>query len=167
MAFSSSPGNGASPEKLRADPIDFKGVHYHSKKEARFAEYLTQQLIPFKPHPSNWPGSYKPDFYLWQFKLFVEVKPKEFLWELGIYSEEIENEGPEPTPRWICVDQLSREWHGWHLLRCNSEFAGSHPVSVIERDNPKIKFYRDEDNCPRLELGCPFIYWGWTFPWVP
>ena len=144
MEFPSSPGNGnALPtNELKAIPITHGGIRYRSTLEFRFAEYLTRQGIKFEHEPSHWNGPHKPDFYLPELSLFVEVKPKKYLHE--ILREEIESNASQ---RWICVDKLSRD--SWHLIDrnrkfvldvCNEQFVLG--GGLLADDNP-IEFCKD------------------------
>ena len=171
MTFSRFSSNGSSPREFKAEPITFMGFHFPCKLEAYFAHYLDYQGIRFVPHPSRWSGFYPPDhpsrwngfyhpdFYLPEFELFVEVKPKSYLHELWFYSNEILNQ----TRRWICVDRLDREWHGWHLIDCNPKFP-SWANLTESGDTPRIEFYRDKSNHPELKVDFPLILNGWKMP---
>ena len=104
MAFPSFPGNGNDlpTREIKAQGGYYKGHYYPCQNEKKFAYYVDSQKIEFVPHPPPW-NDYKPDFYLPEFHLTVEVKlSKDFLWEVGPHQEEIENSG-QP---WICVAPL-------------------------------------------------------------
>ena len=56
----------------------FNGVWYQSKLEAQWAVFFSAANIVYQSQPGTFPkiggGGYKPDFYLPQFDLYVEVK---------------------------------------------------------------------------------------------
>lgn len=56
----------------------YKGVWYDSKLEAKWAVFFTSADIEYISKPGTFPkrhgGGYKPDFYLPEFDLYVEVK---------------------------------------------------------------------------------------------
>ncbi len=56
----------------------FRGVWYQSKLEAQWAVFFSAANIIYKSQPGTYPklcgGGYKPDFFLPEFDLYVEVK---------------------------------------------------------------------------------------------
>jgi hypothetical protein len=139
-------GNGLTTKGWKAKKITYNGIDYFSITEARFAEYLTCQGIKFEHEPPRWNGSYTPDFYLPKFSLFVEVKPKKYLHEVGVFKEEID----KSKQSWICEDRLSREWHGWHLIDCSLQFCLSWVVNAD--GDPRIEFYGLDCIVPQLKI---------------
>lgn len=127
---------------IKAIPTSFNGVEYKSRLEARFAEFLYISGVDFMyetPFPSG-SQRYVPDFYLPFFRLYIEVKPKEFIQELDIFTKDIR----ASRSAWICVDSSLRGQ--WNILLMNQSFLGS-ASSDVRVFTKTIEF---TGNCLRL-----------------
>jgi hypothetical protein len=109
--------------KIEAIPTTYKGTQFRSRLEARFAEWLDLKGLTWIYEPPseyfNKNGSYRPDFYLVNLELYVEVKPAAFISELTLHDYDIRTSGE----KWICIDQHSRG--EWGILDFNFSFCES------------------------------------------
>jgi hypothetical protein len=105
-------------DSIQAKPTEYAGVHFKSRLEARFAEWLDTIPTKWEYEPVWEWGSYRPDFLISDLHLYVEIKPKAKLKELYIFSNEIE----ACQHPFICIDKADRE--RWVLLEHNAAFAG-------------------------------------------
>lgn len=148
------------PQTFAAIPTLYSGVQFKSRLEARFAEYLDavpthwEYERPF--YENSWAsiqgktGSYRPDFWLGDLHLYVEIKPKSRLSELELFKQEIyKSEFP-----WICVDKFDRDL--WSILDVSPAFSGA--LSIHSPGTFVIKKAMDQKNRQRIYLICGSVF---------
>ncbi len=107
---------------IEAIPTTYDGIRFKSRLEARFYEWAKERgfVLEYEPVGFECYNDYIPDFYLKEFRLFIEIKPREFLGELEIFSNSIE--GIEfSNSMWICVDKKDR--YDWEIIHVNLAFC--------------------------------------------
>lgn len=119
---------------ITAIPTLYSGVQFKSRIEARFAEYLDEKKVQWKYEPYWKWGSYQPDFYLVQFDLYIEIKPRKFTEEIRMFIPEID----KCTSLWMAIDQYGRE--GW---------CQYYTHNITEE---RLKLYVDEISFDRLSI---------------
>jgi hypothetical protein len=105
-------------EYIEAIPTLYNGIQYRSRLEARFAEWLDKQPVDFD-YPSFvtfGENDYRPDFFIYELDLCIEIKPRELNHELEMFRRDIWN---APYP-WMCVDQWERGQ--WTITATNGAF---------------------------------------------
>lgn len=107
---------------IEAIPTEYGGIKFKSRLEARFYEWAKDRgfVLEYEPTGFECSNGYTPDFYLKEFKLFIEIKPREFLGELEIFSNSIQ-EIDFSDSKWICVDKKNRS--DWEIVHVNLAFC--------------------------------------------
>jgi hypothetical protein len=138
---------------MNAIPTTFNGIKYRSRLEARWAEFLANRNIDFEYEP-EWPGSYRPDFLLTDFSVYVEVKPAALLQELQLFRHEIMTS----CEHWICVDKASRST--WHVIEYNLTFweRGVEMILPLPIDfRREMQGYEAVGGLQQMIFDCPLI----------
>lgn len=123
---------------LKAIQTRYKGCHFRSRLEARWAVFFDALEIAWEYEPQGYmtpEGPYLPDFWLPQVRMFAEVKPSTFSDVerakcAGLPSPCIMLEGPPaPRPYWVASVKPDNEdfWDG-----CDVIFGDSHMYHLTE-----------------------------------
>jgi hypothetical protein len=132
--------------RLEAIPTLYAGIQFKSRLEARFAEWLDNHGFHWTYEPCRLgENGYKPDFFVEEGAVYVEVKPEPHLNELDVFRKDI-NWINSP---WICVDLMAR--NRWQLMQYNVDAMGQ-SFFESEGNGAILEAYQLEDGQPRLSI---------------
>ncbi len=112
-------------EIIAAKKTLYGGIRFKSRLEARFAEQLDDWHCHWHYEPELWlpktywknKQGYRPDFWIEDLQLYVEIKPREFLGEFKVFFSDMMT---YPVP-FAIIDQVDRQ--NWEILWSNLAFG--------------------------------------------
>lgn len=144
----------ASDRGEGVQPTQFKGVEYRSRTEARWAVFLDVLGVSFRYEPERFTLSdrrwYIPDFYVDDWKVFIEVKPDndKIVTEEADKARLLSKDRPDLNV-WIAMGAPNPASSPVIVLK---EWAPEVPIAtILERPENKYRFLED-----RRDEG---VYW--------
>lgn len=151
---------------IKAIPTRYKGYHFRSRLEARWAVFFDALGVRWEYEPEGYQfrdgTRYLPDFWIPECNLFVEVKGTRPTWEeVGKCEELALATGksavlvfgtPYENPSWLCCWEVSDSgggpWKGW----ASYLFPNSCAPEIVTHEDNRV----ERDRGLFMDVGCTY-----------